>query len=135
MEVTRIKNDIIDSMSSLTKEQESIIELTKTLTEHDGTIVVSHPASVTDLDFEEGRTPIPYSKCSIFFAVLFFSLAIRIGAYNNALMGQLHLLLTAQYSDTRGVAIQSQLANAFIISLTLGMLAFSSSYSKVFSQT
>lgn len=56
--------------------------------------------------------------------VLFSGLAIGSDAYNSALMGQLLLLLTALYPDTLSVATQSQLTNAFIIGLILGMLAF-----------
>ncbi|EGP89806.1 uncharacterized protein MYCGRDRAFT_35932 [Zymoseptoria tritici IPO323] len=74
------------------------------------------------MDVEE--EPALYSKRSIFFMVLFSGLAIGSDAYNSALMGQLGLLLTVIYPDTLSVAMQSQLTNAFIIGLILGMLAF-----------
>lgn len=70
-----------------------------------------------ELDVEEVRAPVLYSKRSIFFMVLFSGLAIGSDAYNSALMGQLLLLLTAIYPDTLSVGTQSQLTNAFIIGL------------------
>ncbi|KAF2114960.1 major facilitator superfamily domain-containing protein [Lophiotrema nucula] len=77
-----------------------------------------------EVDVEEVRTPVLYSKRSIFFMVLFSGLAIGSDAYNSALMGQLLLLFGELYPDTLTVATQSQLTNAFIIGLIIGMLAF-----------
>ncbi|KAH7094891.1 major facilitator superfamily domain-containing protein [Paraphoma chrysanthemicola] len=56
--------------------------------------------------------------------VLFSGLAIGSDAYNSAAMGQLLLLFGVLYPDTLSVATQSQLTNAFIIGLILGMLSF-----------
>ncbi|KAJ4310371.1 hypothetical protein N0V94_008485 [Neodidymelliopsis sp. IMI 364377] len=90
----------------------------------EGSKISTQAAPTTDLDFEEGHAPVLYSKRSIFFMVLFSGLAIGSDAYNSALMGQLLLLLTAIYPDSLSVGTQSQLTNAFIIGLILGMLAF-----------
>lgn len=106
----------MDSTISPAKELETTVE-----SKHNDTTQVTTTA---DLDFEEGHAPILYSKRSIFFMVLFSGLAIGSDAYNSALMGQLLLLLTVLYPDSLNVATQSQLTNAFIIGLILGMLAF-----------
>lgn len=74
-------------------------------------------APVVELDFEEARAPILYSKRSIALMVLFSGLAIGSDAYNSSLMGQLLLLLTVIYEDTLDVGTQSQLTNAFIIGM------------------
>ncbi|KAF2738621.1 MFS general substrate transporter [Polyplosphaeria fusca] len=79
---------------------------------------------VKEVDVGEVGEPVLYSKGSIFFMVLFSGLAIGSDAYNSALMGQLLLLFTELYPDTLTTATQSQLTNAFIIGLILGMLAF-----------
>lgn len=118
MEVTQVKNDFVDSIRLPMKEME-----TKTGAK-DGANVTTQATPTANLDFEEGHAAILYSKRSIFFMVLFSGLAIGSDAYNSALMGQLLLLLTALYPDTLNVATQSQLTNAFIIGLILGMLAF-----------
>ncbi|KAF2012787.1 MFS general substrate transporter [Aaosphaeria arxii CBS 175.79] len=77
------------------------------------------------MDIEEAQAePVLYSKRSIFFMILFSGLAIGSDAYNSALMGQLLLLLTVLYPDTLDIGTQSQLTNAFIIGLIIGMLAF-----------
>lgn len=109
----------MDAIAPPEKEQEDMVD-----TKDNGAKVSTHPAATTELDFEEGHAPILYSKRSIFFMVLFSGLAIGSDAYNSALMGQLLLLLTALYPDTLSVATQSQLTNAFIIGLILGMLTF-----------
>lgn len=111
---TQTKNDAVNSV--LAKQTD-----VNTVTKEDG---MTHVTPTADLDFEEGHAPILYSKRSIFFMVLFSGLAIGSDAYNSALMGQLLLLLTALYPDTLSVATQSQLTNAFIIGLIIGMLAF-----------
>ena len=96
---------------------------TKSSTEKDGTPQITSTAD-PDLDFEQGHAPILYSTRSIFFMILFSGLAIGSDAYNSALMGQLLLLLSTLYPTTLSTATQSQLTNAFIIGLILGMLSF-----------
>jgi hypothetical protein len=70
-----------------------------------------------DADVEFVRSPVLYSKRSIFFMTLFSGLAIGSDAYNSASMGQLLLLFGLLYPDTLSVATQAQLTNAFIIGL------------------
>jgi hypothetical protein len=70
-----------------------------------------------DVDVEYVRSPVLYSKRSIFFMTLFSGLAIGSDAYNSASMGQLLLLFGLLYPDTLSVATQAQLTNAFIIGL------------------
>ncbi|ORY16128.1 major facilitator superfamily domain-containing protein [Clohesyomyces aquaticus] len=67
-------------------------------------------AAPIELETEEAALLI-YSKNSIVFM-------------NSALMGQISLLFSVLYPDTLSVGTQSQLTNAFIIGLILGMLAF-----------
>lgn len=91
---------------------------------HDGDNKATAQVETMNPDEAESSTAILYSKRSIFFMVLFSGLAIGSDAYNSALMGQLLLLLTVLHPDTLNVATQSQLTNAFIIGLIIGMLAF-----------
>ena len=86
-------------------------------TKKDGT------TQITPIDFEAGQAPVLYSKRSILSMILFSGLAIGSDAYNSALMGQLLLLISTLYPNLT-TATQSQLTNAFIIGLILGMLAF-----------
>lgn len=112
----------MDSISSPGDETKTNHEMkTKSSTEKDGTPQI---ASTADLDFEAGHAPVLYSTRSIFSMILFSGLAIGSDAYNSALMGQLLLLLSTLYPTTLSTATQSQLTNAFIIGLILGMLSF-----------
>lgn len=116
-------NDHTMNPTSLQEDEE--IRNPKVLSsKHNGTTVTSHDDPTVALDYEESHAPILYSKRSIFYMVIFSGLAIGSDAYNSALMGQLLLLLTVLYPDTLGIATQSQLTNAFIIGLILGMLTF-----------
>ncbi|KZM21847.1 transmembrane transporter [Ascochyta rabiei] len=114
----------MDPTSSPSKEADNVVGSPKKPTKGGETSVSTHVAATAEFDFDEGHAPVLYSKRSIFFMILFSGLAIGSDAYNSALMGQLLLLLTALYPDTLSVATQSQLTNAFIIGLILGMLAF-----------
>ncbi|KAH7116976.1 major facilitator superfamily domain-containing protein [Dendryphion nanum] len=112
-------------MDNSTISRADAVDVSPTVVKDADSKVEARAAPATEIDFEEeASTPILYSKRSIFFMVIFSGLAIGSDAYNSALMGQLLLLLTALYPNTLNVATQSQLTNAFIIGLILGMLAF-----------
>ncbi|KAF2788008.1 MFS general substrate transporter [Melanomma pulvis-pyrius CBS 109.77] len=103
---------------------EKDLNISSTAAKNEEPKVQAQAAPIADIDVEYVTSPVLYSKRSIFFMVLFSGLAIGSDAYNSASMGQLLLLFGVLYPGTLSVATQSQLTNAFIIGLILGMLSF-----------
>ncbi|KAF2033294.1 MFS general substrate transporter [Setomelanomma holmii] len=103
---------------------EKDFDITTTAAKDGESKVTAQTALVLGADVEIGAASDLNPKRSIFFMVLFSGLAIGSDAYNSAAMGQLSLLFAVLYPDTLSVATQSQLTNAFIVGLILGMLSF-----------